>query len=146
MAEEKTFGPDQVMEFTGIELDSVGMMARLPTNKIEKCLVKLREVKDKDKVSLKTIQQLKVRIGRTDGLFTNKQGRPLTKNVFAKMLKIVSLDAGFNLPFLTHSFRIGGATQAHKMGYTEVQIKALGRWRSAAYAEYVRGSKPLVLN
>jgi hypothetical protein len=32
-----------------------------------------------------------------------------------------------------HSFRIGGATAAATLGYTEYEIQVLGRWRSLAY-------------
>ena len=88
----------------------------------------------------------KVRVGKAKGFFINEKGRPLTKNAFASLLKKVSVEAGFETPYLSHCYRIGAATEAHRIGYTEVQIKALGRWRSTAYAGYVKGSKPLELN
>lgn len=37
LADEKTFQPNQVMEFVGITLDSVAMEARLPLDKVQKC-------------------------------------------------------------------------------------------------------------
>ena len=38
MASEKTCGPATTLSFAGIELDSVSFEARLPLDKIDKCL------------------------------------------------------------------------------------------------------------
>ena len=40
---DKTFSPNQVMDFVGITLDSVRMEARLPPDKIQKCFSLLQE-------------------------------------------------------------------------------------------------------
>ena len=58
LAEEKTIGPYQVIEFVGIELDSMKMCARLPDQKIEKCRLKLESVLGKEFTTLKEIQEL----------------------------------------------------------------------------------------
>ena len=146
---------DKGLNIPSLELDSVKEKKRVLTislrsykhSKGKGALVDLARQKNKHICPLRSFKTyIKTRGKNSNFLFVNKRGKPITKNVFAKTLKKVSLAADYNPPFLTHSFRIGGATQAHKMGYTEVQIKALGRWRSAAYAEYVRGSKPLILS
>lgn len=71
-------------------------------------------------------------------VFCSGQGLPLSKNSFSQFLRKCSQAAGFSKPFLSHCFRIGGATEAAKQGKSELQIKALGRWRSGAFTKYVR--------
>jgi integrase len=39
-----------------------------------------------------------------------------------------------------HSFRRGGAQAAHRAGATDCEIKALGRWKSECYQDYVNVS------
>ena len=55
---KKTLGPDTVMEFAGIELDSIKMSARLPSGKIEKCLNKIEEILSKSKTTVNEIQRI----------------------------------------------------------------------------------------
>lgn len=40
--------------------------------------------------------------------------------------------------FTPHSFRAGGATDLHKQGRVEQEIKDRGRWRTATYRVYIR--------
>lgn len=40
--------------------------------------------------------------------------------------------------FRPHSFRIGRATDRAKQGVSESEIKALGRWESRAFQNYIR--------
>ena len=39
--------------------------------------------------------------------------------------------------YACHSFRIGAATTAAMAGVEDAKIHTLGRWRSAAYVQYV---------
>ena len=41
-----------------------------------------------------------------------------------------------SLPIKSHSFRIGAATYAATVGYTEAQIQKMGRWKSGAFRKY----------
>ena len=41
-------------------------------------------------------------------------------------------------PYKSHSFRIGGACHAADRGYSEAQIRALGRRKSDAFKVYLR--------
>jgi integrase len=64
---------------------------------------------------------------------------PLTRREFQRVLRKVAAAAGLREGHLTpHSFRIGAATEAASLGYSEVQIQSFGRWRSAAYRSYIR--------
>ena len=40
--------------------------------------------------------------------------------------------------YKSHSFRIGGACHAADRGYSDGQIRALGRWKSDAFKVYLR--------
>ena len=47
--------------------------------------------------------------------------------------------------YKSHSFRIGGACHAAETGYSDAQIRPLGRWKSYAFKVYLR-SKVLHAN
>ena len=56
IALEKTFGPDQVLPFVGITLDSVNMETRLPPDKIQKATVLLAKYSKKRSIMLHELQ------------------------------------------------------------------------------------------
>ncbi|CAN2391322.1 hypothetical protein PRIEUP_LOCUS1361 [Pristimantis euphronides] len=66
-------------------------------------------------------------------------GAPLTRfqvvSVFKTGLAHLGLVAG---EFGSHSFRIGAATEAERLGLGEQGIKQLGRWKSDSYKSYIR--------
>ena len=78
--------------------------------------------------------------GNTEGpLFTMKEGRPLTRQVFGSELTRILRNAGLQADqYNTHSFRIGAATSAKQAGISDLHIKMLGRWQSNAYETYIR--------
>ena len=58
MAPEKTEGPAHVLTFAGIELDCVQHVARLPRDKIDKCLTSITSFVSRRKVTLRDLQSL----------------------------------------------------------------------------------------
>ena len=58
MAPEKTVGPENVLAFAGIELDTLRMEARLPLEKTEKCKTLVSTFLRRKKVTLREIQSL----------------------------------------------------------------------------------------
>ena len=58
IAPEKICGPATTLSFAGIELDSVSFEARLPLDKIDKCLSLIASFLTRKKVTLKEIQSL----------------------------------------------------------------------------------------
>ena len=58
IAFNKTFPPSTIMEFAGIELNSIEMLSKLPVDKKLKCIAKLEEISNKNSTSLKELQQL----------------------------------------------------------------------------------------
>ncbi|XP_069588341.1 uncharacterized protein [Ranitomeya imitator] len=71
----------------------------------------------------------------------HKDLSPITKFQFNSVLKkcLRLLDLG-NVNISSHSFRIGAATEAARMGLDESIIKKLGRWESDRFKLYVRPS------
>ena len=58
IATEKTFGPSTKLSFAGIDFDSIEMTARLPSDKVQKCLDAIKAMKVKKKVKLREMQSL----------------------------------------------------------------------------------------
>ena len=58
IAPDKTCGPSTTMSFAGIELDSICLEARLPHDKIEKCISLISVFLHRKKVTLKEVQSL----------------------------------------------------------------------------------------
>ena len=58
IAPEKTCGPSTAMSFAGIELDSIFLEARLPRDKIEKCISLISDFIHRKKVTLKEVHSL----------------------------------------------------------------------------------------
>lgn len=58
IAEEKTYFPRTTMEFVGITLDSILLQARLPEDKVKKCLQLLTEFRNKTSCKLRELQSL----------------------------------------------------------------------------------------
>ena len=82
---------------------------------------------------------LAVRGNQRGPLFTLKDGRMLTRQLFSTFLNDILGKLQMNQSqFNTHSFRIGAATTAKEAGIDDIHIKMLGRWRSDAYQQYIR--------
>lgn len=68
--------------------------------------------------------------------FQLESGKPYTLRLFNSDLK--ELTANLEGAFLGHSFRIGLASMLGKLGFTDQEIKATGRWSSTAFEVYLR--------
>ena len=74
--------------------------------------------------------------------FKFKDDTPLTKAKFSSSIREALLRIGFPyMNFAGHSFRIGAATAAAKVGLEDSTIRKLGRWSSAALMTYIRTSQ-----
>ena len=58
MAPEKTCGPSSTLSFAGIELDTIALEARLPQEKLHKCIELITTFGRRKKITLKEIQSL----------------------------------------------------------------------------------------
>ena len=72
-------------------------------------------------------------------LFQHLNGVPVTRTEFdewlARVIKHCGLDS---TKYKGHSFRIGAASHAAACGYSDSQIRLLGRWKSDAFKRYIR--------
>lgn len=72
-------------------------------------------------------------------LFQHQNGSPLTRSQFSGVLtKCISSHGQSGKRILTHSFRIGRATDLASQGVAHDAIMKMGRWRSSAYQAYIR--------
>lgn len=74
-----------------------------------------------------------------DKFFIHESGSPLTRYqfnwVFKRCLERLNLQ---NSHLTSHSFRIGAATEAARLGLDSELIKKVGRWKSNSYLLYIR--------
>ena len=77
---------------------------------------------------------------RIDGpLFQTIGGTPITHSYVTGQLTFILQFLGIDPKFYKgHSFRIGAATRATALGYSEPYIRQLGRWNSNAVQRYIR--------
>jgi hypothetical protein len=72
-------------------------------------------------------------------LFIDSEGHPLSRDVFLSHFKFILSRIGLNdKNYSGHSFRIGAATSAAKVGIPDHLIQSLGRWSSDCYMRYIR--------
>ena len=72
-------------------------------------------------------------------LFCLADGFPVLRAVFVDKLSMAIGYCGLDpLRYKGHSFRIGAASYAADAGMSVSQIRALGRWKSDAFHEYIR--------
>ncbi|XP_053372872.1 uncharacterized protein LOC128546406 [Mercenaria mercenaria] len=81
--------------------------------------------------------------GRHDGLlFALTSGLPVPRKMFEKKLastlNFCELDGK---KYKSHSFSIGKATDCAQRGYSDANIRSLGRWNSNAFQKCIRNSE-----
>ena len=84
---------------------------------------------------------LSMRSSPLKAIFIKADGHPVRKEEFRRYLNILlranSLDPSL---YKSHSLRIGAASYASQLGYSDSQIRTLGRWKSDAFKKYIRNS------
>ena len=78
--------------------------------------------------------------GKSPGpLFCHPTMSPISPEQFSQSVSMSCKWAGFQqLGVKPHSFRIGAATHAATLGYTEETISRMGRWHSNSFKRYIR--------
>ena len=76
-------------------------------------------------------------------LFRTRDGHAVSRKLFTDHLAILFRACGLDFnKYKGHSFRIGAATFAAECGYSDAQIRLMGRWKSDAFRKYIRGPSP----
>ena len=77
-------------------------------------------------------------------LFRFGSGVPLTGKKFNEIVRSCLKDEveGMESLFSSHSFRAGAASMMAAIGYSDDDIKAVGRWSSRAFMEYIKLPRP----
>ena len=69
---------------------------------------------------------------------------PINRQFFSNHLSRLINFSGFQGErYKAHSLRIGGASYYAGLGYTDAQIRLLGRWDSNAFVRYIRSNRVL---
>ena len=77
-------------------------------------------------------------------LFSFPTLTPIPRQFFSKHLSRLISFSGFQVArYKSHSLRIGGASYYASLGYTNSQIRLLGRWDSDAFIQYIRSARAL---
>ena len=72
-------------------------------------------------------------------LFCTEDGRAVSRKIFTDYLALIFRTCGLDpAKYKGHSFRIGAATLAAENGFSDAQIRLLGRWKSDAFRKYTR--------
>ena len=85
------------------------------------------------------LEYTRLRGDRPGPLFCNADFSSVSFHQFNTELQRCLIYCGLdNRRFKSHSFRIGGACHAADKGFSDAQIRALGRWKSDAFKVYLR--------
>ena len=81
--------------------------------------------------------------GRSPGpLFAFPGSQPVPREFLSLHLKKALIFCGFHPDrYKSHSLRIGGASYLAEQGYTDSQIRLMGRWSSNAFIQYIRAHR-----
>lgn len=75
----------------------------------------------------------------SDFLYCWPNGMPVKRTEFARILQSTVQFLGLEPQLYTgHSFRIGAACHAFSCGFSDAQIREMGRWQSNAFKSYIR--------
>lgn len=87
------------------------------------------------------------RCGPEDYVFSTKKGNstPISYKIISDLVRGAARAAGVEGNFSGHSLRIGGATEAMLAGFSELEIRIMGDWKSNAYMRYLRGVQPAAM-
>lgn len=117
------------------------VLRHFKTNKTKDLFqIHLKALKDKTMCPVYTLYEyVKIFGHHTGPLYQFIGGKPVTYSFVTKHLQNTIQFIGLNPSlYKGHSFRIGAATHAAKLGYSENSIQKMGRWNSDAIRRYVR--------
>ena len=82
---------------------------------------------------------LAMRGSRPGPIFITVYGSPASRSTFSNQLSVAIQLCGLAPSrYKGHSFRIGAASHVADQGFSDTQIRLLGRWKSNAFQRYIR--------
>ena len=106
-------------------------------------IITLKKQSDEDICPVKAMNDyLAIRGSLPGPLFCYLNGKPVNRNFFSQKLKYSLNFCGYDTKrYKCHSFRIGGASYFSSLGYSDSQLKTMGRWNSNAFLAYIRNQR-----
>ena len=84
------------------------------------------------------LDYLVLRGNQPGALFLGLDGQPISRSAFIEQLSLAFKFCGFDPCFYKGHFRIGAATLAAQQGFSDAQIRLMGRWKSDSFKKYIR--------
>ena len=88
--------------------------------------------------SVKKLMTLNKNVPQDYPFFAGEDGKPVTLKKFNAVLKKLTSLSIKGGTISSHSFRIGITSILARKGYSDQQLKLVGRWSSRAFAAYIR--------
>ena len=130
------------IQYTDLVIDTQGAAIRLNQFKHSNVphRVELQRGNDPVVCPVKALEDFTFLRGGAEGsLFSTPAGRPYTATAAREDLSSVLSFCGLdNKRYKSHSFRIGAASDAALRGFSDAQIRLMGRWHSDAFRQYIR--------
>ncbi|XP_068748893.1 uncharacterized protein [Montipora capricornis] len=85
------------------------------------------------------LEYLDIRGHQPGPLFLTTEGQAVSRELFVNFLSRALVHCNLDPSrYKGHSFRIGAASHAAEQGFTDAQIRIMGRWKSTAFLKYIR--------
>ena len=85
------------------------------------------------------LEYLSIRGHQPGPLFVSAGGQAVSRELFVNLLFRALVHCNLDPSrYKGHSFRIGAASHAAAQGFTDAQIRIMGRWKSSAFLKYIR--------
>ena len=85
------------------------------------------------------LKYMNIRGHQPGPLFVSSGGQAVYREMFVDFLSKALVHCNlYPSRYKGHSFRIGAASHATEQGFTDAQIRIMGRWKSTAFLKYIR--------
>jgi hypothetical protein len=137
-----TKNSENVVQLSSVQFSNDLMSITIPRSKASLFpeVVNIRNQSPSCMCPINVTKMFLSRRGDTEGpLFAHPDGTPFTYTYIKRILTTILSFLGLDLSrYKGHSFRIGAATEAANAGFSDAQIRLMGRWKSDAFKRYIR--------
>ena len=130
----------QVVQLSGLQYTEQGMSLTLPSSKTTPSPVTVGVRRMPFVCPVAAVQEFVEARGPSPGpLFAHADGSAFSHARVQVLLNVIFTACGMDpRRYKGHSFRIGAASEAARAGYSDAQIRLMGRWKSDAFRKYIR--------